>query len=86
MIENLTGGSLFWIGTIGRRDGETKFGRRVNGLQLYLLDLRRFIGRGFGELSGSGSDLVVRIIDVLLEEDGSPVVLGCDAGNKVSLI
>jgi hypothetical protein len=86
IIENLTGGNLFWIGTIGRRDSETKFGRRVNSLQLYLLDLRRFTGRGFGELFGSSSNLVVRIVDVLLEEDGSPVIFGCDAGNKVSLI
>ena len=80
MIENLTGGNLVLIRTTGRRDAETNFGRRVNSMKLYLLYLRGTAVRGFGELSGSSPDPVVRIADILVEEDRSTVIFGCNTG------
>ncbi len=49
-------------------------------MKLYLLYLRGTTGGGFGELSCSGPNLVVRIVDILIEEDRGTVVFGCDAG------
>ena len=70
---------------MGRRDAETNFSRGVDSVKLYLLYLRGTVVRGFGELSGSGPDLVIRVVDILVEEDGSTVVFGGNAGDFKSV-